>query len=313
MVSVKRLSAAALLFALVASAVWASGRWRRDRRADSPCADVAVPARHLGGMVPVPGGTFRMGSDLSADPDQRPAHDVYVGAFRIDEHEVTNRQFAEFVDQTGYITTAEQRGWSHVFDRRDARWIRQPGADWRHPRGPDSALHGRDEYPVVHISWYDAQAYARWAGKRLPTEAEWEYAARSALRDAKYPWGRDELIDGRYQANYRQHGQQPAADGFEAAAPVRSFPASPFGLYDMSGNVWEWCGDWYDEDCYREGPGRNPTGPAQGRQRVLRGGSWLSPENYRFGHHVSTREKRAPEETYEHIGFRCVRPTHSRR
>ncbi len=308
MAQIKFVSATTLLVAVVASAVWALGRSRQDQLP----TDSSPPPRHLGGMVPIAAATFRMGNDLAADSDRRPAHDVHVSSFRMDEHEVTNRQFAEFVDQTGYITTAEQRGGSNVYDHRRGEWVWQTGADWRHPRGPDSSLQGRDDDPAVHVSWYDAQAYAQWAGKRLPTEAQWEYAARSGLRDADYPWGRHELIDGRYQANYRQHGKDPAADGYEALAPVKSFPPSRFGLYDMSGNVWEWCGDWYGEDYYREGPRRDPSGPAEGQLRVLRGGSWLSPENYRFGHHVSTRDKRAPEETYQHVGFRCVRPTRSK-
>ena len=257
-------------------------------------------------MVDLPGGVFLMGNPLSNDLDQRPVHEVSIDPLRMDEHEVTNRQFAQFVDQTGSITTAQQRGWSYVYDRKEDRWVRCPGADWRHPGGPDTSLDGRDDYPVVHVSWYDAAAYAQWAGKRLPTEAEWEYAARAGLRDADYPWGREELIDGRYQANYRQFGRDPAADGYEALAPVKSYAPSRFGLYDMAGNVWEWCADWYDEDYYAESPRENPSGPHAGQSRVQRGGSWLSPENYSFGHHVSSRGQRRPDETYQHVGFRCA-------
>jgi len=302
----KRISAVTVLAAVVVWACWGLG-WFRGERATPPPA--ALPGC-TGRMVHVPGGTFRMGDDHSVDVDQQPAHDVTVDACRMDEHEVTNRQFAAFVVATGYRTTAQQRGWSEVFDRRRQRWVRCEGADWRHPGGPDTALHGRDDFPVVHVSWYDAMAYARWSGKRLPTEAQWEYAARGGLRDADYPWGREELPGGRYQANYRQHGRA-AADGFEYLAPVRSYPPNGFGLYDMSGNVWEWCRDWYGADYYRGSPRRNPAGPPEGTRRVQRGGSWLSPEQFRFGQKVSTRAARTPDYTAEHVGFRCVRPLRS--
>ena len=308
MTRLQLLAVGTLLLAATISAAWAIGLFRRDRAPADPST-----SRRIGQMVYLAGGTFRMGNDLSHDPDQRPAHEVSVSPFSMDEHEVTNGQFARFVGQTGYITTAEQRGWSYVFDRKPQQWVKREGADWRHPGGPDTSIAARDDYPVIHVSWYDAAAYAQWAGKRLPTEAQWEYAARSGLRDADYPWGREELIDGRYQANYRQHGQDPAADGYELAAPVKSYPPSRFGLYDLSGNVWEWCADWYGEDDYRSSPREEPAGPAQGQFRVQRGGSWLSPEDYRFGHHASTRGKRRPEETYQHVGFRCVRPARSKR
>lgn len=302
MTRIKLISTATILLAAVVSVVWALGVLRRD---DAP-ADPSTPPR-IGQMVYVAGGTFRMGNDLSHEPDQRPAHEVFVSAFYIDEHEVTNAQFARFIAETHYITTAEQRGWSYVFDRQQQQWVQREGADWRRPGGPDTSLDARDDHPVVHVSWYDAAAYAQWAGKQLPTEAQWEYAARSGLRDADFPWGREELIDGRYQANYRQHAKDPAADGHELAAPVKSYPPSRFGLYDLSGNVWEWCADRYGEDYYRSSPREDPPGPAEGQFRVQRGGSWLSPENYRCGHHVWVRGKRLPEETYQHVGFRCVR------
>lgn len=304
MARIRSLAFGVALLAVAVSAAWALGVFRHDQTPSDP---EPRPLPPLGRMVYVAGGTFRMGNDLAYESDQRPAHDVTVSSFWMDEHEVTNRQFAEFVAQTGCVTTAQQRGWSHVFDPVRSAWVECRGADWRHPGGPETFIDGRDDYPVVHVSWYDAQAYARWAGRRLPTEAEWEYAARSGLRDADYPWGREELIDGRYQANYRQHGELPGADGFRQLAPVRSFPASRYGLYDVSGNVWEWCHDWYAEDYYRDGPGEDPPGPAEGEFRVQRGGSWLSPEDFRLGHHVSTRGKRRPEETHQHVGFRCVR------
>ena len=301
----KLFSFGVLLVLVAISAVWAWDTLHKD--GDTIAQQPAPTSQRIGRMVYLEGGTFRIGSDFSADADARPAHDVSVDPFYIDEHEVTNRQFARFVDGTGYRTMAEQRGWSLVFDRRQQQWVKRPGADWRHPWGPNTSLDGRDDYPVVHVSWHDAVAYARWSGKQLPTEAQWEYAARSGLRDADYPWGRDELIDGQYMANYYQHGKDPAADGFERLAPVKSYAASRFGLYDVSGNVWEWCEDWYDEDYYRSSPLQNPAGVPQRELRVHRGGSYLSPQDRRFDHHVHTRACRRPEETTSHVGFRCVR------
>ncbi len=300
----KSLALAVLIVVAAAAVGWRLDLFRQDARRTDP---VLEPARPIGRMVELPGGTFRMGAMIPGDPDEQPVHDVTVDPFRMDEHEVTNRQFAEFVSQTGYETTARQRGWSYVFDRRQQEWVRCEGADWRHPGGPDTSLDGRHDYPVVHVSWLDAAAYARWSGKQLPTEAQWEYAARAGLRDANYPWGRQELIDGEYQANYRQHGKPIDADGFAAAAPVRSFRPNRYGLYDMSGNVWEWCADWYDAGYYRGSPPENPPGPSEGQHRVQRGGSWLSPENFRLDYHVSTRDKHLPEATYQHVGFRCIR------
>ena len=298
-----------LLPALAVASV--AGAWlllRPDEVATTP-----MPGRpSLGRMVHLAGGAFRMGKQIGA-ADQRPVHEVTLSPFWIDEHEVTNRQFARFVAQTGYVTTAEQRGWSHRFDRQTEQWVRSEGADWRHPGGPETSLTGRDAHPVVHVSWHDAAAYARWAGKRLPTEAQWEFAARAGRRDADYPWGDEEMVDGRYRANYRQHDKPPGADGFEFAAPVRQFPPNRFGLYDVSGNVWEWCRDRYGEDYYGAGPPRDPAGPGDGEEQILRGGSWLSPENYRPGHQTATRHKQAPEASYEHIGFRCVRPVRTAR
>ncbi|HUT10306.1 MAG TPA: formylglycine-generating enzyme family protein [Thermoguttaceae bacterium] len=304
MKTIKPILAGGLLAVSVFSAAWALGVFQRD---DDPAVPAPEP-NPIGRMAYLDGGAFRMGNDLSTSPDERPAHEVSLGPFYIDAHEVANRQFARFVEQTGYQTTAQRRGWSYVFDHERGQWIRQSGADWQHPGGPDTSLLGRDEYPVVHVSWYDAAAYADWAGKQLPTEAQWEYAARSGLRDADYPWGREEMPEGRYMANYRQHDRETAADGFEGLAPVRSFPPSRFGLYDLSGNVWEWCRDRHGEDYYGASPRENPPGPSEGQTRVVRGGSFLSPENYRCGHHVSTRGHHRPEETFQHLGFRCVRP-----
>jgi formylglycine-generating enzyme required for sulfatase activity len=266
-----------------------------------------VPDRTLGRMASISGGTFRMGNDASTREAERPAHEVKVDAFDIDEHEVTNSQFAEFVRKTRYVTKAEERGHSMVFDMEKRQWKQCPGADWRHPGGPETTLDGKDDYPVVHVSWFDAQAYAGFSGKRLPTEAEWEFAARGGLRDADYPWGREEMPGGRFMANTWQHDRKPAADGFLTLAPAKAFPPNAYGLYDMSGNVWEWCADWFADDYYAQSPAENPAGPTAGRERVLRGGSWLCPENFFEGYTVFARSSRTPDETSQNVGFRCAK------
>ncbi len=306
MVRWKLFSCGLLLTATTVSAAWAWGVFRPQQETTRPEATLPEEAAPdpLGQTVRIAGGTFRMGNSLYAD--QQPVHEVAMQPFEMDRHEVTNGQFARFVTATGYLTTAEQQGWSHVYDVDRRAWQQCEGANWRHPSGAHSSIDGRSDYPVVHVSWFDATAYADWAGKRLPTEAQWEYAARSGLRDAAYPWGREELVEGRYQANCWQHGAALAADGHLGPAPVRSFPPSGYGLYDMSGNVWEWCDDWYDPQYYRSCPSENPPGPPEGTLRVQRGGSWLSPEDFCLGHHVSTRGRRGPEETWQHVGFRCV-------
>ncbi len=310
----KTLGLTVLLAAFAAALWWLIGPGSNPAQRRPPLSGENAPGGPtdgplaLGHRVPIPRGTFRMGNDLSPWPDERPAHDVTLDPFLIDAHEVTNRQFARFVEQTGYVTTAEQRGWSYVFDRQADQWVQCAGADWRHPGGPETSLVARDEFPVVHVSWYDAAAHARFSGGALPSEAQWEYAARGGLRDADYPWGREERLGGRYPANYRQFGGDPAADGFAGLAPVGRYPAHGFGLYDMVGNVWEWCADWYAEDTYATSRSDNPAGPAQGRTRVVRGGSWLSPQGYRPGHRVWARASRAPDYTSEDVGLRCVWP-----
>lgn len=276
------------------------------------------PPIHLetvAGMVHIPAGRFWMGSYASGQVDQRPLHEVELDAFWLDAYEVTNRQFAEFVAATGYVTTAERAGKSHVFDPRENVWKVVLGADWRHPLGSNSSLAGRDHHPVVQVSWHDALAYARWAGKRLPTEAEWEYAARGGLFDVDYPWGRTEKVDDKYQANAWQGwfpDEDLAVDGFRDIAPVGSFPANRFGLFDMAGNVWEWCADWYADDAYQRHVLRNPTGPESGQQRVRRGGSWLCAPNWSDGLRVSTRNSGAPQAAANHVGFRCASDTRPR-
>jgi formylglycine-generating enzyme required for sulfatase activity len=305
-------------------------------------------------MVWVPGGEFVMGTDSELGwPDERPAHRVRVDGFWMDEHEVTNAEFRAFVESTGYVTTAERPPTAEevlaqsppgtpapdpallvpgslVFhppsgrvDLRDFSlwWRWTPGANWRHPEGPGSQLAGRDDHPVVHVSWADAEAYARWAGKRLPTEAEWERASRGGLDGRPYVWGDEPFAAARPQANIWQ-GEFPlentAADGHARTAPVRSFPPNAFGLYDMAGNVWEWCADWYRRDLYRERSGQgvavNPVGPDRSHDprhpftalRVQRGGSFLCSDSYCSRYRPSARHGCSPDTGMSHVGFRCV-------
>jgi len=274
--------------------------------------------------------------------DARPIHRVRVDGFSMDATEVTNEQFAEFVKATGYVTVAEQRPRREDFPGVPAeslvpgslvftptnvavalndfrRWWRyQPGANWRHPEGPQSDLKGREHYPVVHIAYADAEAFAKWAGKRLPTEAEWEFAARGGLSGKLYAWGDEFRPEGKWMANTFQ-GQFPAKDsgedGFAGPAPVKSFPPNDFGLYDMAGNVWEWCADWYRADYYANCPKENPAGPVESfdpdepnvRKKVMRGGSYLCSDLYCTGYRPSARMKASPDTGLSHTGFRCVK------
>jgi sulfatase modifying factor 1 len=280
----------------------------------------------------IPGGEFIMGNEDF--PDAVPLHKVHVDGFWMDETEVTNEQFAWFVKQTGYRTLAERMldgapAGAGVFDAEkcprgevclDCRnwWDYREGANWRHPEGPDSNLKGRDRHPVVHIAWEDATAYARWAGKRLPTEAEWERAARGGIEGKRYYWGDERCPEGKWMANIWQGDfpkENSGDDGFTGTAPVRSYPPNRFGLYDMAGNVWEWCGDWYDPDYYSISPKNNPQGPESsvdpdGRgepKRVQRGGSFLCSEGYCVRYRAGARGQGEPRTGLSHTGFRCVR------
>ncbi len=261
-------------------------------------------------MVLIPGGKFRMGNDLSHSVAERPQHEVRVDSFWLDVHEVTVTQFGHFVAETGYITTAQRTGHAWVFVPKRKQWVSTPGADWRHPQGPHSSTVGYERLPVTQVSWHDAAAYAAWAGKRLPTEAEWECAARGGLYDAEYPWGREEKPDETYQANYWQGwfpDQDLGRDGFRTPAPVQSYFPNRYGLYDMAGNVWEWCSDWYAADYYQHSAAANPTGPRDGAMHVQRGGSWLCAENASAGLRVWTRGREAPGACHNHVGFRCAK------
>lgn len=306
------------------------------------------------GMVYLPGGSFDMGGDNDqASPDEYPKHRVQVSPFWIDATEVTNAQFKAFVKATGYVTTAERKpDWeelkktlppgtpkppdsvmvaaSLVFrptsgpvDLNDyAQWWNwTAGADWQHPEGPGSSIEGRDNYPVVQVSWEDAMAYCKWAGKRLPTEAEWEFAARGGLQNNIYPWGNEHVNAGRPKANSWE-GKFPylntKKDGYAALAPVKGFAPNGYGLFDMAGNVWEWCSDWYNAGYYKEGQNKvlvNPKGPEKSYdpedpytpKKSLRGGSFLCNDSYCSGYRVARRMKSSPDTGLEHTGFRCVK------
>ncbi|MEL6330705.1 MAG: formylglycine-generating enzyme family protein [Planctomycetota bacterium] len=311
------------------------------------------------GMVWVPPGEFEMGWDgPEGRPDERPAHRVYVDGFLIDATEVTNAQFRAFVEATGYVTTAERTPeWeeiaaqlppgterppdlvlepgSLVFTPPPAGsrprsftswWAWTPGASWRRPAGPGSSIEGLDDHPVVHVSWYDANAYAEWAGKRLPTEAEWERAARFGRDGEKYVWGGELTPGGEHRANIWQ-GRFPVLnttdDGFNAAAPVGTYAPSELGLFDMAGNVWEWTADMFRPDAYAmrleamepgercvnpEGPTTtaDPRNPHASDSRVQKGGSFLCHASYCESYRPSAKMASTPDSSMSHLGFRCV-------
>jgi formylglycine-generating enzyme required for sulfatase activity len=310
------------------------------------------------GMVWIPGGEFSMGAapvegvDGGAagcgDPltDAQPIHRVYVDGFWMDRTEVTNAEFARFARATGYVTVAERTPTAEEFptaprenlvagsvvfdppprpvplDNQFRWWSYIVRANWRHPLGPASDLHGRDRYPVVHIAFEDALAYAKWAGKRLPTEAEFEFAARGGLTGKAYAWGDELRPAGRWMANTFQGSfpdRDSGDDGWKGLAPVASFPPNGYGLFDVAGNVWEWVNDWYRADSYAaagiHGVARNPRGPADSLdpsepgvpKRVQRGGSFLCSNQYCTRYLVGSRGKGEPSSGANHLGFRCVR------
>jgi formylglycine-generating enzyme len=282
-------------------------------------------------MVAIPAGPFRMGGDgptVRPDDGEGPVRLVEVPAFLIDAFAVTNAEFAAFVDDTGYVTETERIGWSYVFHkalhpnaRRNvirsaagstAWWLAVAGACWRCPEGAGSLLDTRKNHPVVHVSWNDASAYASWSGKRLPTEAEWEKAARGGLDQALYPWGDELLMGERHQCNIWQ-GHFPTIntgeDGYFTTAPVDSFWANGFGVYNVAGNVWEWCADWWSTNWHV--PETNatrvaPIGPEKGDSRVMRGGSYLCHAAYCNRYRMSARTSSPPASAAGHLGFRCV-------
>jgi len=261
-------------------------------------------------MVTLSGGMFTMGGTGSRYTDETPAHDVALRPFQIDRYLVTNEQFEDFVRATRYVTDAERKGFGWVFRRGAADWERIAGADWRHPEGPDSDIKDRMHHPVVQVSWNDAQVYATWAGKRLPTEAEWEYAARGGRKRQTFPWGNELMPDGKPRANFWQ-GIWPdtnhLTDGYYYTSPVGSFPPNDFGLYDIVGNVWEWCADWYDENYYKVSPIANPVGADSGTYKVARGGSWFCSEAYCGGYRNAFRGRSPKASSFNNVGFRCAK------
>jgi sulfatase modifying factor 1 len=308
----------------------------------------------LEGMIKIPDGEFMMGADDDEGrPDEYPQHKVKVHGFWIDASEVTNAQFKKFIEATGYVTTAEKKpDWEqikkqlpagtpkpdeseltasslvftppdHPVPLNDASqwWSWTQGADWKHPQGPNSNIEGKNNYPVVHISWDDAMAFCKWAGKRLPTEAEWEWAARGGLNNSKYPWGNEDIEAGTIKANTWQGSfpdKNANKDKYYSAAPVGSFAPNNYGLYDMAGNVWEWCSDWYRADYYQQIKDQtsvNPKGPSKSYdpmepaipKKSVRGGSFLCNASYCKGYRVTARMKTSPDTGLEHTGFRCVK------
>ncbi len=259
-------------------------------------------------MVAIPEGSYLMGTDHGL-PYEGPPHQVRVGSFAIDRTEVTNRRFREFVESVDFVSEAERYGWSGVFDPGQHSWGPVSGADWRHPDGPDSSIEDRLDHPVIHVSWNDAMAYCGWSGKRLPTEAEWEWAARGGLENTEYAWGNELNPEGRFMANTWQ-GIFPAGDrgedGFASTSSVGNFPANGYGLYDMAGNVWEWTADWYSPSYFSSSPVSNPSGPESGAEKVIRGGSWLCASNYCTGYRVAARQMTPVDSGLNNLGFRCA-------
>jgi len=298
------------------------------------------------GMVRIPGGTFWMGCDACDMPDAAPAHQVSVDAFWMDKTPITNAQFEKFVKATGYKTVAERKPDAKDFpgapadklvpgcavftppsheaplDNAYAWWQYVPGANWKNPEGPGSSISGREDHPVVHIAWEDADAYAKWAGKRLPTEAEFEFAARGGLDRKLYSWGDVLKPGGKWMANIYQGNfpsKNAAEDGYGATSPVTAFPPNNFGLYDMAGNVWQWCSDWYRPDYFEklaaQGVVKNPKGPDSGfdpqepgvPKRVQKSGSFLCSDQYCARYLVGSRGKGAVDSGASNVGFRTIK------
>jgi formylglycine-generating enzyme len=277
------------------------------------------------GMVLLEGGEFVMGNIgpwAYPGDGEGPLRRVRLDPFRIDRHALSNAEFAAFLEETNYVTEAERFGWSFVFagllpdDYAPTRgvahapwWRRVEGADWRRPEGPQSHLDGRMDHPVVHVSWNDARAYCEWAGKRLPSEAEWEYAARGGLEAKVFPWGDELEPDGEHKMNVWQGAfprENTCADGFYGTCPVGAYPANGYGVHNMTGNVWEWCADWYSPDFHTRDRRTNPQGPPRGTNRSTRGGSYLCHHSYCRRYRVAARNSLQPESTTGNTGFRCV-------
>jgi sulfatase modifying factor 1 len=305
----------------------------------------APPAKTPEGMVLIPAGSFLMGEEDSTKPHIGPIHKVTLKGFWMDVTEVTNAQFKAFVEATKHVTQAERMPTAEEFPDADPAllkpganhfvgttepvetftpqaemqwWEYKVGANWRHPEGPESTIEDKLDFPVVCISWDDATAYSKWAGKRLPTEAEWEYAARGGLEQQPFVWGKEMNPDGKWLCNIWQ-GDFPnansSADGFRGLAPVKSYAPNGYGLYQMAGNAWEWVNDWFAPDYYSRSPDSNPPGSApvpdqlHGNNvpcKVIRGGSWLCNDCYCSGYRPGARQWTTPDTSANHTGFRCV-------
>ena len=298
----------------------------KENSREAPAVRVSAPGNHRIKQSQIPSGTMWMG-DSSGDENlgdgETPVHEVSLEAFEIDTTTVTNDDFARFVSDTGYETEAEAWGFSAVFHS-VARateeeiigpaagtpwWLAVRGSSWEHPEGRDSGLDGRGDHPVVHVSWTDANAYCAWAGRRLPTEAEWEFAARGGLDGSKYPWGEAEVDAGGWHANIFQGdfpGMNTGEDGWLTTAPVRTFQPNGFGLWQPVGNVWEWCEDWFDNSYYAVSPRHHPRGPEEGTTKVMRGGSYLCHSSYCNRYRNSGRSANTPESSMGNAGFRTV-------
>jgi len=307
-------------------------RFRLDKLAASRSASaerVRVSSGSTDNMVKLDGGSFLMGTE-SKEGFQRdgegPVREVTLDPFYVDAYPVTNSQFSEFVKATGYQTESERLGWSFVFQGHipperyselvEATvpganwWCKVSNVNWQQPEGPDSRIENRLHHPVVHVSWNDALEYCRWAGKRLPTEAEWEYAARGALEQKLYPWGDELTPGGRHVCNIWQ-GEFPisdlAEDGYDAPAPVDAFPPNGYGLYTITGNAWEWCHDWFHPTYHVTATRINPVGPPEGAAKVMKGGSYLCHKSYCNRYRVAARTSNTPDSATTNISFRCVR------
>ena len=259
------------------------------------------------GMILISAGEFQMGTS-DGMLFESPVHKVALNAFWIDEHEVSVAEFNEFVNKTGYKTEAKKFGWSAVFDIESGEWEKAEGANWQQPEGKNSR--SNPEEPVCQISWNDANEYARFVGKRLPTEAEFEYAARGGLVGNKYSWGNDLKPNGKPVANWWQ-GEFPSKntveDGFIQRSSIKKFTPNGYGLYDITGNVWEWTNDYYADDYYTKSPKDNPKGAENGEQKSIRGGSWICAENICSNYRVAARSKATPDSAMNNLGFRCVK------
>jgi formylglycine-generating enzyme required for sulfatase activity len=292
---------------------------------DRPQADLARGERRAAGLVAIDGGMFAMGSeDRWAYPEdgEGPVRAVEVSPFSIGAYAVSNADFACFVEQTGYVTDAERFGWSFVFAGllpddfpptqgvAQAPWWRKvEGADWGHPEGSQSSIADRVDHPVVHVSWGDAAAYCAWAQARLPTEAEWELAARGRLEQQPFPWGdelepADEHVMNVWQGDFP--ARNTAADGFLGTAPVDAFPPNGYALHNMTGNVWEWTADWFHPTFRQRDRRRDPAGPPRGTNRVQKGGSYLCHHSYCRRYRVAARQGSTPDSSTGNVGFRCA-------